>query len=351
MTVAFSTDELYLAHRPPGGAPHPERPERLAAILDRLEVSGLLARMRPLEPRDATDEELLAVHDRALLETVAAHVAAGGGWIDPDTFVGPASPAAARRAAGAALAATDAVLDGSAAEGTATSAFVAARPPGHHATRDRAMGFCLTNQVAVAAAAALARGVERVAVVDWDLHHGNGTQAIFGAEPRLLYVSTHAAPYYPGTGAVEERGRGAAVGTKVNVPLPHGAGDAAFLAAYQRVAVPALERFEPGFVLVSCGCDAHARDPLGTLAVSTAGYTAVARRIVEAAARLCDGRLVAILEGGYDEHALAHCAQALCELLLGDEPTPDPEQGAGRPELVTNIDAVIAAARAAAGLD
>ena len=351
MSVAFSTDELYFAHQPPGGAPHPERSDRLAAILERLESSGMLARMQPLAPRDATDEELLAVHDRALLETVDAHAGAGGGWIDADTFVGPSSPAAARRAAGAVLAATEAALGGSAVEGRVTSAFVAARPPGHHATRDRAMGFCLYNQVAVAAAVALARGVERVAVVDWDLHHGNGTQAIFDAEPRLLYVSTHAYPFYPGSGAVEERGRGAAAGTKINVPLPHGAGDAAFLAAYERVAVPALERFEPGLVLVSCGWDSHARDPLGVLAVSTAGYTAVARLIVDAAARLCGGRLVAVLEGGYDEHALAYCAQALCELLLGDEPTPDPEEGAGRPELVTNIDAVIAAARASAGLD
>ena len=338
MTVAFSTDDLYFAHQPPGGAPHPERSARLAAILEQLERSGLLARMQPLAPRDATDEELLAVHERDLLVTIEAHAAAGGGWIDSDTFVGPSSPAAARRASGAALAATHAVLDGE-----ASSAFVAARPCGHHATRDHSMGFCLTNHVAVAAASALARGLERVAVVDWDLHHGNGTQAIFDAEPRLLYISTHAAPYYPGTGAIEDRGRGAAAGTKVNVPLPHGAGDAAFLAAYEQVAVPALDRFQPELVLVSCGWDSHARDPLGPLAVSTAGYTAVARLMLDAATRLAGGRLVAVLEGGYDEHALAYCAQALCELLLGDEPTPDPEQGAGRPELVTNIDAVFSA--------
>ena len=346
MSVAFSTDELYFAHQPPGGAQHPERPARLAAILERLEATGLLARMERLPQRDASDEELLAVHDRAVLETIEAHHAAGGGWIDADTFVGASSPAAARRAAGAALAATGAVLDG-----LASSAFVAARPPGHHATRDRSMGFCLYNQVAVAAADALARGLERVAVVDWDLHHGNGTQAIFDADPRVLYVSTHAYPYYPGSGAVGERGRGEAVGTKINIPLPHGAGDRAFAAAYEQVAVPALEAFEPQFVLVSCGWDSHARDPLGALAVSTEGYTAVARLILEAADRLCGGRLVAVLEGGYNEHALACCAQALCELLLGDEPTPDPEQGAGRPELVFEIDAVIAAARASAGLD
>ena len=346
MTVAFSTDPLYLSHEPPGGTPHPERPARLATILERLEATGLLARMERLPERDATDEELLAVHDRSVLDAVEAHHAAGGGWIDADTFVGEASPAAARRAAGAALAATGAVLDGA-----VRSAFVAARPPGHHATRQRSMGFCLYNQVAVAAANALARGVGRVAIVDWDLHHGNGTQAIFDADPRVLYVSTHAYPYYPGTGAVGDHGSGEAAGTKINIPLPHGAGDRAFLAAYRQVALPALAAFEPELVLVSCGWDSHARDPLGALAISTEGYTAVAKLILEATERLCDGRLVAVLEGGYDEHALACCAQALCELLLGEEPTPDPEQGAGRPELVSEIDAVIAAARAAAGLD
>ena len=346
MTVAFSSDQLYLAHQPPGGATHPERPARLAAILDRLEATGLLARMVRLPQRDATDEELLAVHDRAVLDTVQAHHAAGGGWIDADTFVGDTSPAAARRAAGGALEATAAVLGGQ-----ARSAFVAARPPGHHATRGRSMGFCLYNQIAVAAAHALASGAGRVAVVDWDLHHGNGTQAIFEADPRVLYVSTHAYPYYPGTGAVGERGTGEAAGTKINIPLPHGAGDRAFLAAYEHVAVPALDAFEPDLVLVSCGWDSHARDPLGALAVSTGGYTAAARLVLDAAERLCDGRLVAVLEGGYDEHALACCAQALCELLLGDEPTPDPEPGAGRPELVPEIEAVIAAARAAGGLD
>ena len=349
MAVAFGTDEAYFAHQPPGGVSHPERSGRLAAILERLEASGLLARMERLPPRDATDGELLAVHDRALLDTVEAYAGADGGrggWIDPDTFVGPSSPAAARRASGAALAATEAVLGG-----RAESAFVASRPPGHHAARDRAMGFCLYNHVAAAAATALANGAERVAVADWDLHHGNGTQAIFGADPRVLYVSTHAWPFYPGTGAVAERGAGeAAAGASVNVPLPPGAGDAAFLAAWERVAVPALEAFAPSLVLVSCGWDAHARDPLGPLAVSTAGYTEAASMVLDAARRLCGGRLVAVLEGGYDEHALACCAQAFAELLLGDAPTPDPEPGAGRPELVADISATIAEARAAAGL-
>ena len=213
------------------------------------------------------------------------------------------------------------------------------------------MGFCLYNQVAVAAADALARGLERVAVVDWGSASRQRHASDLRRRPARALREHARLPLLPGTGAVGERGRGEAAGTKINIPLPHGAGDRAFLAAYEQVAVPALEAFEPQFVLVSCGWDSHARDPLGALAVSTEGYTAVARLILEAADRLCGGRLVAVLEGGYDEHALACCAQALCELLLGDEPTPDPEQGVGRPELVFEIDAVIAASRASAGLD
>jgi enamine deaminase RidA (YjgF/YER057c/UK114 family) len=189
------------------------------------------------------------------------------------------------------------------------------------------MGFCLFNNVAIAATAALARGVERLAIVDWDVHHGTGTQDVFIDDPRVLYVSTHAAPFYPGTGEVDDLGAGAARGTNVNLPLPHGTGDAGFLAAWERVGVPMLERHRPQLVLVSSGWDAHARDPLGTLNVTTAGYTRAAAAVIDAARRLCDGRLIATLEGGYDTHALAWCASGLVELLLGDTPAPDPEPG------------------------
>jgi acetoin utilization deacetylase AcuC-like enzyme len=339
--LGFVTDPLFLEHASPG---HPERPARLAAILDQLERTGLRARMRELAPRDASDAELLTVHAPAAIERLDSTASRGGGWLDPDTYVTPVSAAAARRAAGATLVATEAVL-----AGEVGAAFAAVRPPGHHATRDRQMGFCLLNNVAVATAAALDSGVERVAVVDWDVHHGNGTQAIVEAEPRVLYASTHAAPFYPGTGAVSDTGEGAARGTKLNIPLPAGTGDAGFVAAYEQAVLPALERFRPQLLLVSCGWDAHARDPLAPLAVSTAGYTAVARLVIEAATGLCDGRLVVALEGGYDEHALAWCASALCELLLGEEPNPDPQPTA--PDAEPDIAPILRAARAAIGLD
>ena len=210
------------------------------------------------------------------------------------------------------------------------------------------MGFCLYNSVAVGAAAALAAGVERVSILDWDVHHGNGTQAIFEAEPRVFYASTHEYPYYPGTGHYSETGTGEAHGTIVNVPLPRGAGDIAIIRSYREVIVPALERFAPDLLLVSSGWDAHQRDPLAGLEVSTAGYTQVAREVIEAADRLCGGRVIVSLEGGYDEHALAWCARSLASLLMGEEPAPDPEPGA--PGAEPDVSPIPEAVRRAIGL-
>ena len=338
--TGFVTTPDHAAH---GLARHPERPERLTAILDHLDATGLRGRMVKLVPRDVTDAEVAAVH-RAGVPRFAEELAAGGGGrADADTYVAASSPAVSRRAAGAVLVALEAVL-----RGDVDNAFAAVRPPGHHATAERMMGFCLLNNVAIAAAAALASGVERVAIVDWDVHHGNGTQAIFDADPRVLYFSTHAFPFYPGTGDVADAGIGEARGTKINVPLPAGTDAAGFVAAYERVAVPTIERFRPQLMLVSCGWDAHARDPLAPLAVTTDGYTRVARLVRDVAGTVCDGRLVVALEGGYDTHALAWCAGALCELLLGEEPAPDPEPVATPPG--PDVTPVIEAARRVAGL-
>lgn len=329
----FFTDITSDAHASEG---HPERPARLHAILDHLDGTGLRARMAEVAAREATDTELQRVHPAGHLARVAA-TSARSGWFDADTYTTSASEGAARRAAGAVVQAVEAVLTG-----TAHNAFVAARPPGHHAEPEIAMGFCLYNSVAVGAAAALAAGLGRVAILDWDVHHGNGTQAIFEAEPRVFYASTHEYPYYPGTGHFSEVGTGEARGTTLNVPLPRGAGDVAITRAYREVILPALERFAPDLILVSSGWDAHRRDPLAGLEVSTAGYTEVAREVIEAAERLCGGRLVVALEGGYDEHALAWCAGSLVSLLLGEEPTPDPEPGyaGAEPDITFVLDAV-----------
>ncbi|MPZ97825.1 MAG: histone deacetylase [Dehalococcoidia bacterium] len=340
--AALVTDESFLEHESPG---HPERPARLRAVLEHLDATGLRSRMLALTPRDASDDEVLAVHDQTLLDALdeAARSGPASGWLDADTYVTPRSPAIARRAAGATLAALEAVLNGHAAR-----AFAAVRPPGHHATGDTGMGFCLLNNVAIAAAAALRAGIERVAIVDWDVHHGNGTQAVFDAEPRVLYASTHAYPFYPGTGHFRESGAGTARGTKVNIPLPHGTDDAGMIAAYERVVVPALERFRPQLILVSSGWDAHALDPLTTLNVTTEGYTTVGRLVLDAASRLCAGRVVVTLEGGYDEHALAWCAGALCALMLGEEPQPDPQPA--QPPPGPDVTAILDAVRAEVGL-
>jgi acetoin utilization deacetylase AcuC-like enzyme len=333
--TAFVTDASHLAHMSEG---HPERPERLEAIIAQLESRGLRERMVELATREATDDELLRVHAPSLLDAVAS-AAARSAWLDPDTYTKPESVGIARRAAGGLLVALEAVL-----RGEADNAFVAMRPPGHHATPTRPMGFCLYNNVAVAAAAALDAGMARLAILDWDVHHGNGTQDTFERDSRVLYVSTHAAPFYPGTGGLHDTG----VGTTINIPLPHASGDAAFLAAYEQVALPALERHQPELILVSSGFDAHARDFLAMLNVTTDGYHRVARLAFDAAQWLCHGRIIAALEGGYDEHALAWCASGLVEVLLGEQPAPDPEPvdvGPGEPHA-----RLIAEVRAIAGL-
>jgi len=338
--VGIITDQRFLEHEYAG---HPERPERLAAIIESLEAGGLLARMQPLSVRDVTDEELLRVHEPALVAAVRATAADGGGWLDADTYVNETSDKIAVMAAGAVVTALDAVISGEVGQ-----AFAAVRPPGHHATPSTPMGFCLFNNVAVAAAAALAQGVERVAIVDWDVHHGNGTQEIFIDEPRVLYVSSHVSPFYPGTGHFSETGSGDAEGTTINIPLPSGSGDRAFADAYEQVVIPALRRFRPEIILVSSGWDAHVRDPLAPLALSTAGYSHIAGLVLDEAKVLCDGRVVASLEGGYDTHALAHCAANLCRLMLGDAAQPDPEDPP--PEAEPDISGLLMSVREAVGL-
>jgi acetoin utilization deacetylase AcuC-like enzyme len=306
-------DALFDDHRSRGY--HPERPERLhaaRAALDRCAREGLGAVHIP--SRDATDEELARVHDEAYLATLAG-LAGHHASLDPDTYLAPSSVAAARRAAGAGVALVDALLDPSSQKpGEARSPGLALlRPPGHHATRSRGMGFCLLNNVAVAAASALAKGLDRVAILDWDVHHGNGTQDIFWTDPRVLYISLHQFPYYPGTGAVREKGGGDAEGYTVNVPLSQGAGDRVYVDAFKQVVDPVLQAFEPELILVSAGFDAHQRDPLADMCVSDQGYATMATLVARAALRSAEGRLAFFLEGGYD---LAALSSSLAETML-----------------------------------
>jgi acetoin utilization deacetylase AcuC-like enzyme len=289
---------------PPG---HPERMER-AQVMDAVAARWAEKGGRVVPARPVTRQELERVHDAAYLDEIAA-TAGRPAMLDDDTFTSPASFEIAGLAAGATVQAAEHALD------TGETAFALVRPPGHHAERDRAMGFCLYNNIAVAAAAAVARGLERVAIVDIDVHHGNGTQWIFYDDPRVLYVSSHQYPFYPGTGAAEEVGVRKGVGFTLNVPLAAGATDADYDRAYRTVIVPALDRFTPQLLLVSAGFDAHERDPLASMRVTTEGYAAIVAQLKAAADRLCPIALVT--EGGYDLTAFAACLDASLAVLGG----------------------------------
>jgi acetoin utilization deacetylase AcuC-like enzyme len=275
-------------------------------------------------PRAATRSELELVHPASFLDALERFCRSGGGHLDPDTHAGPASWDAALLAAGAgptAVAALDA--------GSASAAFCVVRPPGHHATPTRAMGFCLLNNVAVTAAVLADRG-ERVLIVDWDAHHGNGTQDAFWSDPRVLYVSMHEYPLYPGTGRLDDAGAGAGVGTTVNFPFPAGTTGDAFLAAVDEVVLPMLDAFAPTWLLVSAGFDAHRADPLTGLALAAGDYADLMVRLLDAASV---GRRVLFLEGGYDLDALAACSGATVAALVGESWRPEEATsgGPGRP--------------------
>lgn len=296
--LGYVLDDLFGQHRAPSG--HPERPARAEAVRDALKAAHLAERAQHVGIRAATDEELARVHAGAYLDELVKVVPGNTGWLDADTYYSPGTWEAARAAAGSTSEVATRVLKGELAQG-----LVVVRPPGHHATRERAMGFCLLNNVAVAAAAARAAGAARVAIVDWDVHHGNGTQDIFWDDPSVLYMSVHQYPYYPGTGAATEVGGPNAKGATVNVGLPGGSRDEDYAAVFDHVFLPALARFKPDLILVSAGFDAYLHDPLAGMRVTHAGFRAMADRLRAAAVKLCGGRIVALLEGGYDLDGLA----------------------------------------------
>jgi acetoin utilization deacetylase AcuC-like enzyme len=303
------------------GRGHPERPARIDAVVAGIADASLDGAVTWAPARAADHEALARVHDPRYLEAVERFAAAGGGHLDSDTPVSPGSFDTATLAAGCGLVAIDA-LD----RGNADAAFVAVRPPGHHATREHGQGFCLLNNIAVAGAALAERG-ERVLILDWDVHHGNGTQDIFWDDPRVLYVSTHQSPFYPGTGSASETGGASAAGTTINFPFPAGATGDAALAAIDEVVAPAVESFSPTWVLVSAGFDAHRDDPLANLAWSAGDYALLARRVGEFAPER--GRLVAFLEGGYDLDALRRSVAATVSTMAGNVVATEPPTAGG----------------------
>ena len=290
--------DVFRRHDP---GPHPERPARYDAVSEAVAAAGAEVAEAPPAPLDA----LHAVHDPGYLEALQRICAEGGGALDPDTVVNGASYDAAVRASGAAMAAVDAVLAGDIRAG-----FTCGRPPGHHAERATPMGFCIVNHVAVAAAHARASGVERVAVLDWDAHHGNGTQAAFWGDPAVLYVSLHQFPLYPGTGAASERGGGEGTGATVNIPLAPGTRDGEYLEAFRTRALPALRDFDPGLLLVSAGFDAHRADPLTDLGLDAEAFATMTREL-----RGIGAGPVMVLEGGYDLTALRDSTTAVLTAL------------------------------------
>jgi acetoin utilization deacetylase AcuC-like enzyme len=331
--IAVVDDDRYREHRAPPG--HPERAERLAAVASAIDARR--ERLSALPARPATADEILAVHPRSHLDAIETAARRAPTRLDPDTYVSPASYDVALLAAGGAIEAARAV-----ARGEAQGALAAVRPPGHHAEAQRAMGFCLFNNVAIAARALRRDGVGRVLILDWDVHHGNGTQRLFEDDPDVLYFSTHQFPFYPGTGDLGEAGRGKGLGATVNVPLPPGCGDLEYVGVLRRLLVPVAFSFRPDVVLVSCGFDAHRDDPLASMEVTQSGFAEMTRIVRALGDDLCGGRVAFVLEGGYAPRGLAEgTAAVLDELLVPTPPglgsAPDPSPGSTLARVVGSV--------------
>ena len=304
-------DPRYLDHDM--GAGHPESPNRLRAIIQQLGQSGMAARLTRIEPREAEDEWITQVHTPAYLSMLKTHAPASGRVsLDPDTSMSPGSLPAAYLAAGGALAAVDAIMNKQ-----VEHVFCAVRPPGHHAEAGHAMGFCLFNNVAIAARYVQKKyGLTRVLIVDWDVHHGNGTQHSFEDDPSVLFFSTHQFPHYPGTGRESERGRGTGEGYTINVPMEAGEGDEEYRSVFQKSLVPAADDFKPDFVIISAGFDAHKDDPLASMGLTEEGYADLTGIVAGIAKRHACERILSSLEGGYNLTALAASVDRHIQALL-----------------------------------
>lgn len=317
MKVGLVYDPIYLEH---DTGDHVENRQRLVAAISHLEETGTKQKLTVLSPRSASMEELETIHRAEYISYVESKAQKGGGWLDADTVMCPRSYEVALYAAGGLLTAVESVV-----KGEVDSAFALVRPPGHHAVADRAMGFCIFNNVAVAAKFALGRfDFSRVLIADFDVHHGNGTQDAFYADPKVLYFSTHEYPFYPGTGRMEETGMGEGIGTTVNFPMSAGWGDEEYLRAFREVVIPVAHRFQPEFILVSVGLDPHWADQLAMMGVSVQGFAQMVMVLKKLADELCQGHLVFTLEGGYNLEVVAASIKAIFDVLLGSSKIDDP---------------------------
>jgi acetoin utilization deacetylase AcuC-like enzyme len=311
-------EEIYLKHEM--GMYHPESPERLEVLYSMLDDLGKALNIAYVQARKATLDELCANHDPRYVDRIMGTAGCESVFLDPDTSTCCHSWDAAVSAVGGLLRLVDGVMDGSVRNG-----FALVRPPGHHAENRRAMGFCFFNNVALAAHYALNHyKLERIAIVDWDLHHGNGTQDAFYEDPRVLFISTHQYPHYPGTGGIREVGHGPGEGFNINVPLAAGAGDAEYICVFNRLVYPLLEAYQPQLILVSAGFDAHEKDPLGGMNLTEDGYEAMVKVLMRSALQLCADRLLLVLEGGYHLGALRNSVKRILYCLSSYDPTQDP---------------------------
>jgi len=317
MKAGLVYDPIYLEH---DTGDHVENSQRLVAAISYLKETGIKEKLSCLPARPALLEELEMIHAPEYISYVKSKAEKGGGWLDPDTIMSPKSYEAALYAAGGLMGAVEAVM-----RGEVDNAFALVRPPGHHAIRDRAMGFCIFNNMAVAAKFALSKfSLNRILIADFDIHHGNGTQDAFYADPKVLYFSTHQYPFYPGTGWMDETGTGEGEGTTVNFPMTAGWGDEEYLRAFNEVLVPVGRRFQPQLILVSAGFDAHWADNLAMMQVSVTGFAQMIMILKELAAELCQGHLVFTLEGGYNLQVVASSTKAVFDVLLGNSEIDDP---------------------------
>jgi len=317
MKAALVYDPIYLEH---DTGSHPENSRRLTAMMSHLEETGMKDKLVMLSPRAASVEEIQMVHAAEYVSQTESTAERGGGWLDPDTVMCPRSYEVALYAVGGLLTAVEAVM-----KGEVDSAFALVRPPGHHATHNQAMGFCIFNNVAIAAKFALTNfNIDRVLIADFDVHHGNGTQDTFYADPKVLYFSTHEYPFYPGTGRMDETGTGEAKGSTVNFPMSAGWGDEEYLRAFNEVLIPVARRFQPQLILVSAGFDPHWADNLAMMEVSVTGFAQMVKVLKELASELCGGRLVFTLEGGYNLQVDSCALRATFDVLLDSAEIVDP---------------------------